>query len=60
MMLDEPTNHLDIGTREAIEQALIDYEGALLIVSHDEYFVGQMMIDTVWSIQDNKLMLSER
>jgi ATP-binding cassette, subfamily F, member 3 len=58
MILDEPTNHLDIATREAIEQALIDYEGALLIVSHDEYFVGQMMVDTVWNIESKNLVVS--
>jgi ATPase subunit of ABC transporter with duplicated ATPase domains len=47
LILDEPTNHLDIPTRETIEQALIDYEGALILVSHDEYFVQQMMITQV-------------
>lgn len=44
LILDEPTNHLDIPTRETIEQALIDYEWALILVSHDQYFVEQMMI----------------
>lgn len=42
IILDEPTNHLDIPAREAIEAALQEYEGTLLIVSHDRYFVRAM------------------
>lgn len=39
LILDEPTNHLDLPTREKIESALRDYSGAMLIASHDEYFI---------------------
>lgn len=39
LILDEPTNHMDIPAREAIEEALYDFEGSILVVSHDRYFL---------------------
>lgn len=45
LILDEPTNHLDIETKEAIENSLKDYEGTLLLVSHDRYFVERVGIN---------------
>ncbi|MGB1749817.1 MAG: ATP-binding cassette domain-containing protein, partial [Dehalococcoidia bacterium] len=54
LVLDEPTNHMDIPPREAIEEALLDYEGTILVVSHDRYFFDKV-IDRVVEVEDRKL-----
>jgi ATP-binding cassette, subfamily F, member 3 len=54
LILDEPTNHLDIGSREAIEEALEDFNGTLLVVSHDRYFLDKIA-DRVVEIRGRKL-----
>lgn len=47
LILDEPTNHLDIVTRETLENALVDYQGTLIIVSHDYYMMEKLCDDTL-------------
>lgn len=54
LILDEPTNHLDIPTREAVEEALADFDGTVLVVSHDRYFI-EKVAERVVFIADARL-----
>ena len=54
LILDEPTNHLDIDSREWIEEAIADYAGNLLFVSHDRYFIHKFC-QRVWYMSEDGL-----
>ena len=58
LILDEPTNHLDIESREVLEESLINYEGTLLFVSHDRYFVDKIAT-CIGEIENNKFKMYE-
>ena len=54
LILAEPTNHLDIASREWIEAAIEEFEGVLLFVSHDRYFI-EKFAERVWLLEDGKI-----
>ncbi len=56
LILDEPTNHLDIPAKEMLEEALQNYDGTVLIVSHDRYFISQVA-NKIVEIRDGELIL---
>lgn len=55
LILDEPTNHLDFKTLMWLEDYLREYKGALLVVSHDRYFLDQT-VQTIWEVEQHKLL----
>lgn len=54
LILDEPTNHLDIASREWVEAAIEEFEGALLFVSHDRYFI-EKFAERIWLLEDGTI-----
>ena len=56
LILDEPTNHIDIETRTVLEEALKDFKGTILFISHDRYFINKIA-NKIYEIKDNELNL---
>ena len=54
LILDEPTNHLDIASREWVEAAIEEFDGVLLFVSHDRYFI-EKFAERIWLLEDGKI-----
>lgn len=54
LLLDEPTNHLDLDMREALAEALADYEGAIVLVSHDRHLLG-LVCESFWRVADGRM-----
>ena len=52
LILDEPTNHLDIPSREALEDALLDYDGTMFVISHDRYFLNKV-VDNIFELTED-------
>ena len=55
LMLDEPTNHLDMVTVELLAEALNKYDGSIILVSHDRYFISKTA-NKIWEIEDEKII----
>lgn len=55
LILDEPTNHLDFETLSWLESYLLSYKGAILVVSHDRYFLDKL-VTRIWEVEDHRLM----
>ena len=58
LLLDEPTNHLDLNSQEILQDVLADFEGTLLLVTHDRYLVDALATH-VWAIEDNRINIYE-
>lgn len=56
ILADEPTNHLDIPTRETFEDAIAGFEGTLLAISHDRYFLDEV-VDQVWKVENGEVKI---
>jgi len=54
LLLDEPTNHLDLDMREALAEALSDFDGAIVLVSHDRHLIG-LVCETFWRVADGRV-----
>lgn len=54
LLLDEPTNHLDIESKDVLENAIVDYSGTVLIISHDRYFLNKV-VNKIWYLEDGKI-----
>jgi ATP-binding cassette subfamily F protein 3 len=59
LILDEPTNHLDIKTKEVIENALREFQGAVLVISHDRYFISSIGINKVITLENRQIVERE-
>jgi len=58
LILDEPTNHLDTATKNLFQEALLNYEGTIIIVSHDRFFLDELA-NKVYEIKDGELKIIE-
>jgi ATP-binding cassette subfamily F protein 3 len=58
LVLDEPTNHLDLAAREQLERVLEEYEGTMVAVSHDRYFIDRLATE-IWDVADGRMLRYE-
>ncbi len=56
LVLDEPTNHMDFRSLEVVESALAQFQGSILLVSHDRYFIDRVHVNKVYSLEDGELI----
>ncbi|MBA2652534.1 MAG: ABC-F family ATP-binding cassette domain-containing protein [Tatlockia sp.] len=55
LLLDEPTNHMDLDACEKLEEALLNYKGAILAISHDQWFINKIKPTQIWKMINGKL-----